>query len=106
METIQSFETLFQRIRRNIMGHYDSCYEADAERKISKNRKNAIKAMADLDPIVDDLNAALRKNFFNDDARWLKRAWDNFQKEYIAWQYNEGLIIKDPKIIIDILKDK
>ena len=85
-----------------MMGHYDERFEIDFNQPAITKRKRAIKKMARLEQHFLELDQIFRQEFSNDHP--FKTCWWDLQKEYIAWQYEEGLIIKDPQLIIDALK--
>lgn len=89
------------------MGHYDDCYEHDYERERLQKRKQAIETLKRLEPLMEELDTVIRQEFpsHHQTPHPFKSCWYDLQKEYIAWQYEEGLVIKDPNIIIDVLKD-
>ncbi len=86
------------------MGHYDDCHEDDWNREREARRKQAIEKLKRFEPLMEELDHAIRQEFYHDHP--FKTGWYDLQKEYIAWQFEEGLVIKDPNIIMDILKDK
>lgn len=87
------------------MGFYDTTSNEVAQQRA---RKGAIETLARLEPLMEELDAVMRQEIavVGYAARHpFMDGWYNLQKEYIAWQYEKGLVIKDPAIIIDILKD-
>jgi len=86
------------------MGHYDDCYEADARDRAERKRKLNINTMAKMNKALEDMSDAIDMNW--DSGTSMRDALENLNKEFIVWQYDNDLIIDDPKIIIDVLKDK
>lgn len=86
------------------MGHYNDSYEYAADQKFQDKRRQSIKLVAELDTLFEKLESVMRRRILNNHP--FRTCLYDLQKEYIAWQYEEGLIIKDPQILIDILKDE
>ena len=86
------------------MGHYDDCYEADADDQRDRQRKRNIKTMAKLDREIEKLADIIYMNFDRHDGMWI--ALDNLRKENIAWQWDEEFLIQDPQILVDVLKEE
>ena len=90
------------------MGHYDDCYEADADRKKQQERKEDIETMAKMDKVMREMELVVWGEFARSrtvDER-VHLAFEELEREYIVWQKERNLLIRDPEIIMDVLKDK
>ena len=83
------------------MGHYDEFYDAEEERHHRARRKRDIQAMQEMDAAITKLSGSVHHM----DRDKMRKAFKTICEEYVNWQYSKDLLVRDPEIIIDILKD-
>ena len=86
------------------MGHYDDQYEAHDRARATRRIKEAAKEYAEvvehLDALASFVNGWKRK-----ERPEMKQAYKLLQGTIDTWRMNEGLLVSNPKILLDKLKD-
>lgn len=85
------------------MGHYDEFYEAEEEKNRKEKRRRNIITMQKMDKAMSTL-ASFKVDEFRENEEFVK-AWNVIRAHYVFWQLSNDLLIRNPDIIVDILKD-
>jgi hypothetical protein len=68
-------------------------------------RQDNIKMMAKLDPLVADLYTVFNQGRHTRHHQKMHQAFTSFQQAYILWMVESQLLVRDPDILFDVLKD-
>ena len=85
------------------MGHYDEEYAAEERDREVVRRAKLLSTLAEIDRAVEILK---RVGWTGIVTKELKDAIAKVDDEFILWQHQNNLLVPDPQILIDVLKDE
>jgi len=85
------------------MGHYDEEYAAEEEKHRKMKRKRDVGTMQRMDDALATINYFVHNEVKKDSE--LDNAWQLVQGRYALWLLKQDLLVRNPDIIMDILKD-
>ena len=85
------------------MGHYSEFYEEEERKREKAKRKKDIKTMQEMDAALAAMGGPLWDMSQQGDP--IRKHFREIKSHYIRWQYDNGLLVRDPEILIDVLKE-
>jgi len=84
------------------MGHYDDIYDEEEDRRKRQLWMSHVKTMLRIEAAYMELKSAVGQ--FGDHQ--LNKPLDDFRREFVLWQFDNHLLVKDPEITFELLKNK
>lgn len=84
------------------MGHYDDFHEEEQQLAAARMRRRLLVNYARMDKAMEEIKSAVSQA----GGSSLKASMRHLEKEWVLWCHDAELLVEDPQIVIDLLKDK
>jgi hypothetical protein len=83
------------------MGHYSEMYEEDERLAAARMRRKLLKQYIRMDKAMEEIKSAAWHG-----SKGMKSAVKELDAQFVLWCHKNELLVEDPQIVIDLLKDE